>query len=138
MAQAVETQEFVPHHLALKLKELGFDKPCIAWYLTDEPTEPLPYPVVSFEFKNFNTDADRMSIPLWQQAFDWFREKFNYHHSIQSYHCVNKELPFGVFIDYEMNGSWGYYEYSGKGDFQTYEEAREAALKYLIGLKQSK
>jgi dTDP-D-glucose 4,6-dehydratase len=56
-------KEFVPYGLAVKLKALGFDEPCL---------------------KNWDYGllivcdyATHLKAPLYQQAFRWFREKYN-------------------------------------------------------------
>ena len=58
---------FVPYELALKLKENRFKEDCLAAY--------------SFTSKQIigighYTDNGQLLAPLYQQAFDWFREKY--------------------------------------------------------------
>lgn len=55
-------KEFVPYELALKLKQLGFDEPCIATH--------------GYLELYINTDDGHIKAPLYQQAFRWFREKY--------------------------------------------------------------
>jgi len=77
-------KEFVPYELAVKLKELGFDEPCIAGY--SNSTEKLEFysrPLVTKD--SFTVDA-----PTFSQAFRWFREKYN--------------LMFQIF--YSRNGNY--------------------------------
>jgi len=73
-------KEFVPYELAVKLKQLGFDEPCLGLY----------YPDGKFNIKEqngLNCDSDKNSYldslgnsagfctaPLYQQVFRWFRE----------------------------------------------------------------
>jgi hypothetical protein len=61
---------FVPYEIALELKELGFDEPCM--YYVDEQNNSFIY--------NFQTHPDEfiewcsvrvISTPLYQQAFRW-------------------------------------------------------------------
>ena len=61
--------QFVPYELALKLKELGFDEKCFGWFNYNQEIQYAPS-VVKIDLHNDYTLA-----PLWQQAFDWFREK---------------------------------------------------------------
>lgn len=56
------TNQFVPYELAVKLKELGFKENCIMYYDGKG---------VLVNYFNLSTTVS----PLWQQAFDWFREK---------------------------------------------------------------
>jgi hypothetical protein len=154
------TEQFVPYSLALKLKEHGFNEQCIAMYQKNKklwyakkgdwlrnfehnPTEEFfqdrkeCYPediwtIKGIEYVNMSVN---FTAPLWQQAFEWFRKEHNVMFSTVSYHCLNKDKPFGVFIDHILpNGAWGYYEYTGKGDFETYEQAIEFALNKMIEL----
>jgi hypothetical protein len=63
-------KEFVPYEQALALKELGFDEPCFGFYNDMENNKPMG--------GNFPCDG-RNSAPLYQQAFRWFREKYDLH-----------------------------------------------------------
>jgi hypothetical protein len=62
---------FIPYEQALALKELGFDEPCFAFYskiyglMTTSPTNKV------------NEFAGEVILPLYQQAFSFFREKYN-------------------------------------------------------------
>ncbi len=85
-------KEFVPYEQALALKELGFDEPCFGYYVNNElrgidlGIEELggkePY-YQRFDFHTIsNHDIDNpnkivVTAPLYQQAFRWFREKYN-------------------------------------------------------------
>lgn len=59
-------KEFVPYEQALELKELGYDLESVSGY---------SYP-----------DSDKLLTQaiLYQQAFRWFREKYNFTYSIGS------------------------------------------------------
>jgi hypothetical protein len=59
-------KEFVPYKQALQLKELGFDEECLKKQYHHEND------LVNVHFPN---DLD-CQIPLYQQAFRWFREKY--------------------------------------------------------------
>ena len=56
-------KEFLNYEQALALKELGFDEPCIATH--------------GYLELYINTDDGHLKAPLYQQAFRWFREKYN-------------------------------------------------------------
>jgi hypothetical protein len=117
-------KEFVPYEESLALRELGFDEPCM--YYVDEQNNSFIY--------NFQTHPDEfiewcsvtvISTPLYQQAFRWFREKYNLYQFVH-YHS-RPEYTFAVYNDIEMN--WTLHE---KVSFNTYEEAELACLKKLI------
>ena len=78
-------KEFLPFVEAKALKELGFNDACLACYMFE--TQP------NFKWElhhavNTNKYLHIISAPLYSQAFDFFREKYNLypyiHHSIVS------------------------------------------------------
>lgn len=119
-------KEFVPYELAVKLKALGFDEPCIGYYYNgkicfDSPGVSLPGP------------SGEQPLPLYQQAFRWFREKHKLQHHIWSgklnhifygYDILNIEEQEFVVNNSDIGG--------GDCDYDTYEEAEQACLKKLI------
>lgn len=71
-------EQFVPIEIASKLKEKGFCDDCLGFYYYDGSFQKycLVYNESSDEwFKTINA-------PLWQQVFDWLREKYNIHITI--------------------------------------------------------
>jgi hypothetical protein len=106
-------REFIPYDIALELKELGFDEPCMyAWCITPEhrveydgkislKTDGNPfgqfYKGKSFN-GNYNPNKNRIqcSAPLYQQAFRWLYQKNNIKGSIplnaESQNMFLKEL----------------------------------------------
>lgn len=72
--------KFVPYKLAVKLKDLGFDEPCLGGfdYLTEgkEPEFKLLLFSVNKDDKYYEK-RKQIPTPLWEDAFDWFRDKFN-------------------------------------------------------------
>ena len=124
--------EFIPYEQALELKELGFDEPCIAFY---EPGN-KQVQVVGVEQRYNNPELLRMEdfcAPLYQQAFRWFREKYNTTHEILRKEDNNhKEFIAWVYIEgarIEVVSYW----------FSTsYEEAELACLKKLIEIVNTK
>lgn len=120
-------KEFIPYTEALALKELGFDENSLAWFLPEIADKGnIPSPILSSYSSNFNSYLDRITAPLWQQAFRFFRNK-KYQAEI---------LWRGDFSDF----CWkiGNFEYSShffsENGFDTYEEAELACLKKLIEL----
>lgn len=116
-------KQFVPYELAVKLKELGFDEPCLAKYgmvskrfydnyVPYKNSEDIHEPTGTF----FN---DFVSAPLWQQAFDWFRVEKGY-----KSHVGYSEIDN---FYYEIN--WNLESF---GDFKDYESARLACIEKLI------
>jgi hypothetical protein len=122
-------KEFVTYELALGLKQLGFNEPCFGYYLEDGTWTPASYSEEGTAYPS-NTDLlpEWSAAPLYQQAFRWFREKYELFHSI-NYQDDNSGP--GCF-DYEICDK------RGKGqcgdddsEFKTYEEAELACLEKL-------
>jgi hypothetical protein len=66
-------KEFVPYELAIKLKELGFDEPCFSFYIDVDK-----FLYTNQKWLDYNLNSRRISAPLYQQAFRWFREKYGF------------------------------------------------------------
>lgn len=108
--------QFIPYKLALKLKELGFNEECLAWYISEVHGVEIGLVKLSHLIKK------AIVAPLYQQAFDFFREKYN----INSY--IKYQGIYGYY--YVIN----YDEYGNNEEncgFQ-YEEARLKCLTKLI------
>ena len=122
------TKEFIPYNLALALKELGFDEPCIAFY---EPNnEKVMIVGVPQKYNNpsllYVTD---FCAPLYQQVFRWFREKYSLIGEIFSQLRPSNNFMYG----FKIGGSDIIFD-----GFQTYEEAELACLKKLIEIVKEK
>jgi len=121
-------KEFIPYEPALELKELGFDEPCFGRYYYKES-----YPMLNpnsgetelvFEFGQYIKQTEiTILAPLYQQAFRWFREKYDVHLGI----C---HTMYGKFDCWTNNGDL--LENGKYCDFKTYEEAELECLKKLI------
>ena len=80
-------KEFVPYELALKMKQLGFDEKCIAYYqksavIGNDNILPISFTNMASDFNDYEYSklgVPFYSAPTWQQAFKWFREKYNIH-----------------------------------------------------------
>ena len=76
-------EQFVTYEIALSLKELGFNEPCLACYTFPIKSElPILTGHYTNEFKkyyNFKLKEKNITVPLWQQCLDWFREKHDIH-----------------------------------------------------------
>ena len=76
-------KEFIPYNEALALKELGFDEPCLAsWTYKTKERIPTLYGCGALLFDTDGlitnqTEDIICSAPLYQQAFRWFRDKYN-------------------------------------------------------------
>ena len=122
-------KEFVPYELAVKLKELGFDEPCLTCY--DKLEMIASHSKNVFDYKNYNTSGYMVSRPTFSQAFRWFREKYNAVCEIIRREDKNHSTFIGwVYIDNRKIDVVSYW------DSKTYEEAELACLTKLIEIVQ--
>ena len=122
------TKEFVPYEQALALKELGFDEPCMAWYDTRKPDVSLN--TSHYHSGKWNYLENAVSLPLYQQAFRFFREKHNLVFNFISYNIVKPG-------EYHWSITWND-EAKASGIVKTYEEAEQACLDKLIEIVNNK
>jgi len=92
--------EFIPYEQALELKELGYDIPSIS---------------------SEHGHVWEREI-LYQQAFRWFREKYNLYHFIEPDGCIFNAVCQHTLVRV----------------CRTYEEAELACLKKLIEIVKNK
>jgi len=127
-------KEFVPYELALELKQLGFDEPCLGYYADKTGEDKTIYTVGTVQNSinsmsvhlNTNCRSYEFSAPTYSQAFRWFRETFNLHSNISSWRDDNNLSFSHEFEIYDLQGCW-------EGDASTtYEETELACLKKLI------
>lgn len=119
-------KEFVPYELALKLKELGFNEECGAYY------SPMDNKLSNIGIVPISSRV--LKAPLWQQAFDWFRER-GYESEI------NRNIPemesrgfkkYSFYIWSEKTNPRGNFTDRKLNSVDTYNEARQACLEKLI------
>jgi hypothetical protein len=122
-------KEFIPYELALRMKQLGFDEPCLAYwdndklFIIDRNSERIQ--------KNSNYKdifEGIISAPLYQQAFRWFRKEHNLKFHI-------KEDVWNNWCSLKMIR---HDDYISIGEYKTYEEAELECLKKLIEIVESK
>ena len=127
-------KEFITYKQALALKELGFDEPCMGYYMENNNLK-----MRLIQKKQKEQDEFSELAPLYQQAFRWFRKKYNLDSWITK---ENKyQQPYCWYIqdniteynsDFRIGGLiWDTF-------FQTYEEAELECLKKLIEIVKKK
>ena len=126
----------MPYELALKLKQLGFDEPCLAnligfsdgtkengRYKINHQQVFYPNDYTSFDDKSEElglTPLGICGVPLFQQAFRWFREKHKLFVSIE--YSTRSQTDFVITINkIPVNDA-------RDEDYKTYEVAELAAL----------
>jgi hypothetical protein len=136
-------KEFVPYEQALELKELGFDEPCYAYYEYD--TKLVYTSIVSQNTNSFWVLATGIiSAPLYQQAFRWFREKYNWSTEIRGANFrasyvigIPETINYDSLDGFPLVTHWNYVV-DDSGVRKTYEEAELACLKKLIEIVKNK
>ena len=114
-------KEFVDYKIALALKELGFDEPCLG--LFDGTNNELH--ISSKPFQG-NTSFHYLA-PLYQQAFRWFREKYE----LESVTQRAEDFMWYKWIIHRYNENAKKYV-ADWYEYKTYEEAELECLKKLI------
>jgi hypothetical protein len=114
-------KEFIPYEQALALKELGFDEPCFWWYDFEKELRKDRIGVNSINSKYF-LNGSSCSAPLYQQAFSWFREKYDLH----------------LLPSKNVNKWWAAFGSWTSEVYDSYEEAELACLKKLIEIVKNK
>lgn len=123
---------FVSYEQALKLRSLGFDEECLARYCVvtewEKPTGEVRLQISSDCPNNHKT---LFKAPLYQQVFDWFREKHNFYVNI--FNDPINSMNFRFYYSITESGYLNYYEScDDEIYFETVIEARQAALNKLI------
>ncbi len=137
-------KEFIPYEQALSLKELGFNEPCMMNHYGNKRLHigRLYLPSSFGKGKNSEMYDDSLrdgdvTAVLYQQAFRWFKEKYNLLHEIQIDRTTEPKFCFDIF-QYEHFGN---YEEIRIGEwylYRTQEEAELECLKKLIEIVKEK
>jgi hypothetical protein len=139
-------KEFVPYEQALELVNLGFDEPCLAHLIGfgDGTKENGRYKINQQQvfYPNDYTSSDDKAeelglypfgmcgVPLYQQAFRWFRENYEY-----IPHVIRNSTS-GKY-SWKIDDRYSYVDYTAD-IFNTYEEAELACLIKLIEIVKNK
>ena len=127
--------EFIPYDIALAMKEIGFDEPCVATFHDNSGGE-IEFTFGMFHHPKKNSEANTVSgtfigkngcyAPLYQQAFRWFRKKY------RLLHFITPNTTRGGW-DIQVIHYNGYkILYENNDNDLKYEEAELACLKKLI------
>ena len=120
-------KEFIPYEEALALKELGFDELCFGFYNNADGNVWIKH-TVDESIKSIYTGD--FEAPLYQQAFRWFREKYNLYSYVEAY---------GERFIYQIKPHiLKHYNEGENYVFDTPEETHLACLKKLIEIIKDK
>jgi hypothetical protein len=120
---------FISYSQAVKLKELGFDEPCIK----------IQFDETQYEFKinkgknytntivqDMANQNDWVTVPLKQQAFNWFRDK----HELVVNWLYDQHDNYGSYIGVSIKNV--HFEETIVGVYKIHEEAESACIDKLI------
>ena len=150
-------KEFIPYEEALVLKELGFNEPCLAIYISKKriiPAEDFEtnteleskkehdlHGIGTFEYEGsleefYKTDARLcLTAPTFSQAFRWFREKHGICSWIQRLYNEYGNPYYTIIHEYKTDLlSRNHTVVANLKEYNTYEEAEQACLDKLIQL----
>lgn len=108
-------KQFATYEIAKRLKELGFNEPCLGLFDANK----------TFFIKEITQSDSEIyfggySAPLWQQVIDWLREKKGWNISINEIGMYSNIEPY-------TKGSYTAYEY---WIYNTYENKKHYLCKY--------
>jgi hypothetical protein len=125
-------REFVPFALAVKLKTLGFDEPCLKLW---EKTILFTSLVDTSEFKKVVSER-YCSAPTWQSAFRWLLKEHNLYAIIIP--TITMHWTFKTMTIIEGMVEAPPYKHVNAHDYVTQEEAELACLEKLIEIVEFK
>ena len=132
-------KQFIPYEEALALKELGFDEFCFAYFRDKKITGVNKFDRKVYDFhviakKDVTAITNEIVLaPLWQQVFDWFRDKKLYHCEVDynEYYQYYQGILYDLRTNDIISDTIGY-------DSKTHKEAALACLKKLIEIVKNK
>lgn len=113
---------FVTLENSLALRELNFNEFCFACYIPIHTKSGIEY---NFRLRHRTSCMNSISVPLYQQAFRWFRSKYGFSYNIN-------KTNGGEFVPYVNGSELNIDNDSYNWIYKTYEEAEQACLKKLI------
>ena len=114
-------KEFVPYDLALELRNLGFEEPCFAFYgLSRDDYKTIRLSIFQNLKTDYLPDVHHLDVtcdaPLYQQAFRFFRAKYNFVSEINVYstsdgYSFSFKILCKKYTPYiEANNAWIFHE----------------------------
>lgn len=113
------TEDYVSFETAKLLKEKGFGSECLRFYI------PNGHGKWKYEHYHDFDISDRIECPTIQMAMKWLREVHGLYITIthRFLHNADNDVCFGYYVNIDT---------AQDGEWLTYEEACEAAIKYCL------
>ena len=130
----MKQSEFLPYQVCLALKNFGYSGHSVSWYgplglYMGVDTHAQGFVEVHNIYRDFNTiewAEGTCTAVLWQQAFDFFRQKFGMIAVIEDH--VSNGIKWSVKIKKDAD------VITLQSNYASYERARFEAVKSLIDL----
>jgi hypothetical protein len=138
-------KEFAPYELALRMKQLGFDEPCMGNYFHTKELQTYGGDISKIK----NSEYGSVTAPTFSQAFRWFRDMYNIDFGIHAYSEMDFKTEeiikkYTGRVD-NWNTIWSIHDGTGlmmpehyHFEASSYEEAELACLEKLIEIVEQK
>lgn len=122
-------KDFVKYDLALKLKENGFNEPCIWFYNSDKVLTWFNEPWIAENFNLIEQQPDGILAPTIHQVLNWLFEKKQLFVSLDCNECDH----FGLFFTIYKKDEETWFNCGFNNDYyNTPEEAAIGAIEYIV------
>jgi len=118
-------KEFIPYDQALELKEIGFDEPWFGYYICRNSALGVRLEITTNWIDLMQYDSSSCKAPLYQQAFRWFRDRYNIDGFVRI-QPLNEKYGFVIYNREKDN----FKEFSA--EYTSVEDAELECLKEII------
>lgn len=132
--------DYCDYNLSLKLRDCGFDEPCIAQWACEPDGKPMLLGSTAFVFSNAELKGRDVTAPLLFHAQKWLRNKCGLHVAV--YPCMDSASD----ADSQVCDEWQFWFFDimqvstarflmdGEGHFDSYEQALSEGIKSALEL----
>jgi hypothetical protein len=97
-------KNFLPYKESIKMKELGFDEPCLGHWTNIDNQPEFSYNKKPTKYsKMFTKKSPHCVAPLYQEAFDWFTEQGLFSYIDRKYTTGKYEYEYLITTDSRGN-----------------------------------
>lgn len=125
----MEKTDFCSYELSKRLKDCGFDEPCIAQWACEPDGKPILLGSTAFVFSNAELKGRDVTAPLLFHAQKWLREKKGFFVEVTS-EALHDWDYFILELDEDVNAGLA----RGKEIYESYEQALSAGISASLQL----
>lgn len=118
-------EDFVPYELAVKLKEKGFDYPCIGHYVNNQLY------VTHYQNAFHSDNNESVDAPTIYQVLKWLRKEKRIH-LVVDIDTIGYFYTLNYDITIKSNNEYTYNMYIGLSAYCDAEQAYLAGIEYVI------